>query len=138
MATNAKRGLDIKISILEGGSTKKVLAGQRGATLNRSAEVIDITNKAANGWKESMTSFKEWSVDCDGVFVADDAALIALETAFNTNKEVDIELSDGTAWGYKGKAIITDFPIEAPYDDAATYSLTLQGTGELAKATFGA
>lgn len=125
MATNAKRGLDIRISIGE-----NFLAGQRGATLNRSAETIDITNKVSAGWKESITSVKEWSVDCDGVFVADDTALKALETAFNANTMVDVKISDGT-WGYEGKAIITDFPIDAPYDDAATYSLTLQGTGEL-------
>ena len=57
-------------------------------------------------------------------------ALKQLETAFNQNTVVDVKISDGT-WGYQGKAIITDFPIEAPYDYAATYSLTLQGTGEL-------
>ena len=128
MATNAKRGLDIKISIGE-----NFLAGQRGATLNRSAETIDITNKVSAGWKEMITSVKEWSVDCDGVFVEDDTALKALETAFNANTMVDVKISDGE-WGYKGKAIITDFPIDAPYDDAATYSLTLQGTGELSAA----
>ena len=103
MATNAKRGLDIKISIGE-----QFLAGQRGATLNRSAETIDITNKVSAGWKEMMTSVKEWSIDCDGVFVADDVALKSLETAFNANTVVDVKISDGT-WGYKGKAIITDF-----------------------------
>lgn len=128
MATNAKRGLDIKISIGE-----NFLAGQRGATLNRSAETIDITNKVSAGWKEIITSVKEWSIDCDGVFVEDDTALKALETAFNANTMVDVKISDGE-WGYKGKAIITDFPIDAPYDDAATYSLTLQGTGELSAA----
>ena len=126
MATSAKRGLDIKISI---GET--FLAGQRGATLNRSAETIDITNKVSAGWKEMITSVKEWSIDCDGVFVADDAALKQLETAFNNNTTVQVKIADGV-WGYQGTAIITDFPIEAPYDDAATYSLTLQGTGALA------
>lgn len=133
MATNAKRGLDIKISV-KNGAEDKFLAGQRGATLNRSAETIEITNKVSAGWKENITSVKEWSIDCDGVFVADDAALSELETAFNANTLVDVKISDGT-WGYTGKAIITDFPIEAPYDDAATYSLSLMGSGELTKAT---
>lgn len=128
MATNAKRGLDIKISIGE-----QFLAGQRGATLNRSAEVIEITNKVSDGWKENISSVKEWSIDCDGIFVADDKALADLEKAFNDNTLVNIKISDGT-WGYTGTAIITDFPIDAPYDDAATYSLTLQGSGALVKA----
>ena len=28
---------------------------------------------------------------------------------------------------YEGTALITDFPIEAPYNDIATYSITLTG-----------
>ena len=32
---------------------------------------------------------------------------------------------------FGGLAIVTDYPIEAPYDDAVTYSITLQGKGAL-------
>ena len=32
---------------------------------------------------------------------------------------------------FGGLAIVTSYPIEAPYDDAVTYSVSLQGTGEL-------
>ena len=32
---------------------------------------------------------------------------------------------------FGGLAVITDYPIEAPYDDAMTYSLTLEGMGAL-------
>ena len=127
--TDAKRGLDIIISIGE-----NVLGGQRGATLNRSSEVIDITNKVSGGWTENLTSVKSWSVDCDGIFVVNDTALDAIETAFLNSQVVDVKIADET-WGYTGKAVITDFPIEAAYDDAATYSLTLEGTGALAKIT---
>lgn len=129
--TNAKRGLDIIISI-----DNNVLGGQRGATLNRSSELIDITNKVNDGWVESLTSVKSWSIDCDGIFVVDDQALVAIEDAFLQSKIVDVKIADA-AWGYIGKAVITDFPIEAPYDDAATYSLTLQGTGSLERYTPG-
>jgi TP901-1 family phage major tail protein len=125
--TNAKRGLDIIISIGD-----NVLGGQRGATLNRSSETIDITNKVSGGWTEKIASVKDWSVDCDGIFVVDDEALDAIETAVLSSTVVNVKIADAN-WGYKGKAIITDFPIEAAYDDAATYSLTLEGTGALEK-----
>ena len=36
---------------------------------------------------------------------------------------------------FGGLAIITDYPIEAPYDDAVTYSLTLEGMGALVDLT---
>lgn len=32
---------------------------------------------------------------------------------------------------FGGLAVITDYPLEAPYDDAMTYSLTLEGMGAL-------
>ena len=46
---------------------------------------------------------------------------------------VKVKIGDDAGWGYEGNAIITDFPIEAPYDDALSYTVTLQGTGELSK-----
>ena len=36
---------------------------------------------------------------------------------------------------FGGLATITDYPIEAPYDDAVTYSLTLEGVGALVDLT---
>lgn len=125
--TDAKRGLDIILTI-----DNKVVGGQRNATLNREAEVIDITNKVSGGWTENMTSVKSWSIEGDGIFVVDDAALDAIETAFLNGSWVEVKVADD-AWGYQGRGVITDFPIEANYDDAATYSITITGSGALSK-----
>ena len=128
----AKRGLNVIISVKE-GSAFKALAGQRGANLNRSTETLDVSNKVTEGWKEYITGSKEWSIECDGILMADDTAFAKLEQFFLEGSEVDVKIGDNTGWGYEGKAIITDFPIEAPYDDALSYTLTLQGTGALNK-----
>ena len=32
---------------------------------------------------------------------------------------------------FGGLALLTSYPIEAPYDDAVTYTISLQGTGPL-------
>ena len=56
-----------------------------------------------------------------------------LEEAFLSGDLVDVKIGDDAGWGFEGKAIITDFPVEAPYDDALSYSMTLQGTGALSK-----
>lgn len=125
----AKRGLNVLVSI---GSQK--VGGQRGATLNRGSETLDVSNKATEGgWKEFIQGAKEWSIDCDGILIAEDAGFTALETAYLAGNLVDIKIGDEAGWGYQGQAIITDFPIEAPYDDALTYSVTFQGTGALSK-----
>jgi TP901-1 family phage major tail protein len=124
-------GMKCKVYI-EDASTGKILAGQRNATLSRSAESIDATSKDTEGfWKESLAGFKEWSIDCDGAFVQDDAAYNILETKFinSENVNVYIELPSGTK--YKGNTTITDFSLEMPYDDLVTYSISLQGSGAL-------
>ena len=111
----------------------KRIAGQRGATLNQSADTIEATSKDSNGWKEFESSFKEWSIDADGLLPIDDAGYTALEEAFNTGAKLEVEVSTIDGQGYTGEALVTDFPIEMPYDDLATYSVTFQGTGELKK-----
>lgn len=131
------RGIDILVSVntgTEGTPEWTAVGGQRGATLNRSAESIDVTNKVTGDWKRSIAGFKEWSVDCDGLFALSDAGFAALEDAFEDGLEVEIQIAKGAELAYSGKAIITDFPIEAPYDDVATYAVSFAGTGALVKA----
>lgn len=131
------RGIDILVSVNTGTAEVPVytaVGGQRGATLNRSASLIDVSNKVSGDWAKSISGMKNWSIDADGLFALDDAALEALETAFNTSAEVLIQIAKGTDLVYTGKAYITDFPIEAPYDDVATYSVSFAGNGPLTNA----
>jgi len=111
-----------------------ILAGQRGATLNRDMDTIDVTAKdSADNWRENEASFKNWSIDADGLIVETDTAYLALETAFDDGTKVTVEVSTPAGHKYSGSALITSFPIDAPYDDAATYSLSLLGDGALTK-----
>lgn len=121
------KGVDVVLKV--GGVT---IGGQRGATLNRSAELIEVTDKVSTGqWKENISGFKEWSIDCDGLYVVSDAAYTTLVSAFNGGTSISVSLTDGTNITYSGTGYITDFPLEAPYDDAVTYSLSITGTGAL-------
>ena len=129
----AKRGLNVIISVKKGGAYK-VVGGQRNATLNRGSETLDVSNKATGGaWKEFIAGAKEWSVDGDGILIAGDEAFGLLEDAYLSGELVEVKIGDDSGWGFQGNAIITDFPVEAPYDDALSYSMTLQGTGALSK-----
>lgn len=124
-------GMKVKLYIMEAG-TGKVLAGQRNATLNRSAETIDATSKDTEGfWTESLQGFKSFSIDADGAFVESDEAYASLEAAFVNSENVDVYLEMPSGTKYKGNCTITDFSLEFPYDDLTTYSLSLQGNGAL-------
>ena len=129
----AKRGLNVIISVKKGGAYK-VVGEQRNATLNRGSETLDVSNKATGGaWKEFIAGAKEWSVDGDGILIDGDEAFGLLEDAYLSGELVEVKIGDDSGWGFQGNAIITDFPVEAPYDDALSYSMTLQGTGALSK-----
>jgi TP901-1 family phage major tail protein len=109
-----------------------ILAGQKNATLSRSAETIDATSKDTPGnWKESLPGFKEFSIDADGAFIESDAAYQYLETAFVNGENVDVELTFPSGLKYTGNVTITTIDLEFPYDDLVSYSLSLQGNGAL-------
>lgn len=124
-------GMKVKLFIKE-AMTGKVLAGQRNATLNRSAESIDATSKDTEGfWKESIQGFKEFSIDADGAYVESDEAYKILEDAFLASENVDVYLEMPSGTKYEGNCTITDFSLEFPYDDLVTYSISLAGNGAL-------
>ena len=127
-------GIDVVLKVNTGTTQSPVwttVAGQRGATLNRGAETIEATYKGSGAWKSYLVGFKEWSIDCDGLYVFGATEFQALENAFVNGTPIEVEIVDANSKGFKGSALITDFPIEAPYDGELTYKVTLQGTGAL-------
>jgi predicted secreted protein len=107
------------------------LGGQQGATLVRQAQVIDITNKINGDWSESLTGTKSWSITCAGLYVVNDKSFLLLEDAFMNNKQVEVSINVGSQQ-LKGKALITDFPLNAVFNKEFKYNLRLLGTGALA------
>lgn len=132
MATGQKiAGVDILVKV---GTPSIVVGGQSGATLNRSLSTIDTTDKTSNGWVTKVAGTKEWSMELESFLVVGDAGFTALNKAFKDGAEIDVEMAIGGI-NYEGKALISDFPIEAPQDDAVTFTVTLEGTGELLETT---
>ena len=125
-------GVDVILKVKVDGQMKAI-GGQKGASLSRSAETIDVSDKTSGGWSESIMGMKSWSLDCEGFVTLGDEGFEALYTAFDerTPLEVDIKVGGADGYTYTGEVVITDFPEEFPMDDAVTYSLTLQGASAL-------
>ena len=64
------------------------------------------------------------------MIIKDATSFNLLENAFTKGVPLDIQLVSEKNI-YKGKAIITSFPITANYSDTLSYNITLMGTGEL-------
>lgn len=129
-------GVDVLLKVKDSEGQFIPVGGQKGASLSRSAETIDVTDKNSEGWAESIVGVKSWSVDCDGFVCLGDEAYEILETSFDNREaiEVEIKVGDVTAgFTRTGLAVITDFPEEYPSDDAVTFSLSLQGASPLLK-----
>ncbi len=127
-------GKDILLSIWDQtGSVLLAIAGQQGLTINRDKDTIEVTSKDANGWKEFVVGLKEWSIDNDGVYVRDHASHKQLKKLFESDDPFLIKVTNQKTETdmFGGLALLTSYPIEAPYDDAVTYTISLQGTGEL-------
>ena len=134
-ASRAVAGKDILLAIWNAdGSKLLAISGQQGLTINRSSEAIEITSKdTKGGWKSKLAGMKEWSIENEGLYVPNDESHTLLSKAFDESEPVCVKVINGrTQKGmFGGLAVITDYPMEAPFDEAMTYSLTLEGMGAL-------
>lgn len=134
-ATKAISGADIVLAIFDlTGEDLLAVSGQQNLTINRSSDEIEVSSKdTKGGWKSKIAGMKEWSVDNDGFYVPNDQTHQILSRKFEDGDLVCLKvLNQKEGYGmFGGLASITDYPLEAPYDDAMTYSLTLSGNGAL-------
>lgn len=138
-ATKAVAGKNILLAIFDSTGAKLLaIAGQQGLTINRSKDSIEITSKdTKGGWKSKIGGMKEWSIDNDGLYVRDDESHKELGKYFEGDdpvciKVIDMQQEKGM---FGGLAIVSDYSFEAPFDDAMTYSIKLDGMGALVDLT---
>lgn len=138
-SATAIAGKDVILAIFDStGANLLAVSGQQGLTINRSADSIEVTSKdTKGGWKSKIAGMKEWSIDNDGLYVPNSDSHKALGKAFEDGSKICVKvINSKTNKGmFGGLAVITDYPIEAPYDDSVTYSLTLEGVGALVDLT---
>lgn len=135
----ASAGGDWLLCIFAADGTKLLgIAGQQSLTINRSAETVEVTSKTTEGgWKSQIAGAKEWSIDTDGVYVMGADSHKLLGTLFESSDLVCVKVIDKKQSKslFGGLACITDYTLEAPYDDAVTFSLSLAGNGPLVNLT---
>lgn len=133
--TKAIAGKDLLLCIFDDtGANLLAVSGQQGLKINRTADSIEVTSKdTKGGWKSKISGMKEWTIENDGFYVKDDKAHKALEKAFEETNPVCVKVvNTKTKKGmFGGLAFISDYSLEAPHDDAMTYSITLEGNGSL-------
>lgn len=126
-------GVDILVMVNLGDDETpdwQAVGGQRGATLSRSRNTVNITSKdSADAIEEFEYGTGTWSISADGVYVESGDALTHLTDAWKNRTKVKVRWQEAETDVFEGTALITTADLEGPYDGEATYSLELQGSG---------
>ncbi len=149
MANTIVKGSDLMLFY-----NSKSLAYATNHQLSLSGETKDISSKDHGDWTAKTMGKLSWSITSDNLFTDTDySAMVDLWIAkdpitvvFAVKGNTDSDNGDGTVvpvtgWtpkaanGYTGKVIITGITANAPDNENATYSITLEGVGALSKVT---
>lgn len=132
-------GKDVILSLWNAdGSKLLAVKGQKGLKINRKADSIEVSTKdTEGGWKAKIAGMKEWGLDTDGIYVLNDESHRELSRAFEESSPILVKITNKKSNTdlFGGLASITDYSFEAPYDDAMTYSISLEGMGALVDLT---
>lgn len=126
---NAFAGRDILFYVGDGQDGAKMCA--RSKTLTIGSESIDITQDCDGAFRKLMdepaSRFLDMSVE--GVLTQDDWLLQALDTSSNVflNQYTLVIRGIGEI---TGDFFISNFELGAPYNEAVTFSATVQSSGE--------
>lgn len=132
-------GVDVLVEVNTGSDTTPVwspVGGQTDATLSRSANEVDVSAKTdEGGYGEFLAGRKTWTVEGSGFIVDGDEGLQAMEDAFENRVKVQVKMAFPSGRVYSGFAYITEYSFEFPFEDGASYSITLSGASGLSVTT---
>lgn len=131
-------GVDVLLKVKDSDGQLKVVGGQTGCSLSRSASTIDVADKTTGAWATSMAGMKSWSIDAEGFVSLGDEGQELLEKAFDERKTVFAEIrvggtEDSKGITYTGEAVITSLENDFSQDDAVTFSISLEGASPLTR-----
>jgi predicted secreted protein len=123
-------------------STNNLVAFAQNCTLNVNHSPREITNKESAGFKEILEGLRDFSIDIDGAYAWTNAGGSALTNGvddvletnvLNARQAVTFIFGDTSSndISYSGSGYITSVSITGGTEDTASYSLSIEGTGEL-------
>lgn len=106
-----------------------VFAASTSCSLEVSADQVDITNKSSNRKKEYMYGFNGWTVSCDGLITLGDYSYFDMLTDQKNATSISVTFTVDNKV-ISGICNIESVSVDGPVEGVATYSVSLQGTGD--------
>lgn len=103
------------------------------ASISLDADTIDVSNKSSSGYQEVIQGQKSGTIDFEGLAdlnVNDQGG--AIYTYWSAGTSVAFEfVVGGSSATISGNGIVTNLSIDAPMEDVATYSGSIQISGSV-------
>lgn len=111
-----------------------VIGSQKGASISRSAEMLDVSTKASDE-AAFLPGKQTFNVECSSFYITGDSGYGSLVTAYEAGSSVTMVWSDdinaaGTPATVKTcSAYVSSLSLDAPAHGPAEISISLQGSG---------
>ena len=122
-------GLDAKLLRGTAGSTGATeVKNVKDLTLNLESGEADVTTRATKGWKASVATLKEASLEFGILYDTEDEDFNAFQEAYFGNTPLSLFVTDGAGGGLDADWSITGFTVEQPLEEALNVSVTAKPT----------
>lgn len=113
--------------------TMAELKNVKDLKLNIEAGEADATTRGNNGWRATLATLKDGSIEFEMVWDTADAGFNAIRTAFFNRAAIGFAILDGDiaeigTQGLKAAMAITNFSRNEPLEEAITVSVTAKPT----------
>ncbi len=128
-------GMDAKLYFKVGGQggagSWTLLTNVKDVTLSLEAGEADVTTRANNGWRATVATLKEATVEWEMVWDTGDAGFAAVKDAFLGNDVIGLQVLDDTTpsgEGLQADFMIVNFSRNEALEEAITVSVSAKVT----------
>lgn len=108
----------------------------KDVTLSLETAEADVTTRANDGWRASVATLKEASIEFEMLVDDNDTTYSTLSSAFIDGTSVGVELTVGNSI-FSSTCSVTAFSVSQPLEEAQTVSVTLKPTAGETAPSFG-
>ena len=133
---SVRLGLDAKLYRNTGTYSAPVwneIPNVKDVTLTLETAEADVTTRNNNGWRATVPTLKEASIEFEMVWDTTDTDFTAIRNAFLNRASVEFAVMDGDittsgSQGLRATCMVTSFNRNEPLEEAITVSVTVKPT----------
>jgi predicted secreted protein len=124
-----------------GGGTWVEMGNVTDVTLNLERGEADVTTRSNNGWRATVGTLKDGSVEFEMIWDTTDAGFTAIKNAYFSDGTIGLTILDGDissigSQGLRGDFAITNLSRSEPLEEAVKASVTAKPTYSATPATW--